>query len=658
MPIDDYIPRIDDRRYDDIVAEARTRIARYTPEWSPVWTDVNDSDPGVTLVQLFAWLTEMLIYRLGRVPELNYLKFLQLIGVELNPAEPASAEVTFPVLANFAEPYVVIPLHTQVSAEATDGGNPVIFETERAVYALTARLASVQAFDGFDFADVTAENDEPAEGFEPFGPLAARDSAVLLGFDYAPDFPAQVELSLAFFLYESGQGAPAPAYDCGLPDSQVFASAALAWEYWDGKQWASLSLLKDETRALAQSGHVYLKTPAKGSMQKAAVGEVTESRYWIRGRLKSGSYERAPRLLAVRTNTVAAVQAETITDEVLGGSNGRPNQVFSLSNSPVLAGTLRVEIDEGDGFHEWERVDDFFGSGPQDRHYVLNRTSGEVRFGDGMNGAIPVGNVLNVGSNVVAREYRTGGGKRGNVAAGKLSTLQTSIEGVDENGVTNLIAAAGGRDEETLEEAKVRAPRTLKSRCRAVTAEDFETLAMEAASIRRAKALPLYHPSFPGVKVPGVVTVVVVPDSDEPAPVPTEATLRTVCAYLNLRRLLTTELYVVRPSYKEVSVRAEVVAKNSADLGEVKEAIEAKLLEYFHPLEGGEEGQGWPFGGNVFFSRVYQRVFSVPGVERISALVITVDGEEAPECRDVDVEDGILLFSTAHEIQVGYAFEE
>lgn len=658
MPIDDYIPRIDDRRYDDIVAEARTRIARYTPEWSPVWTDVNDSDPGVTLVQLFAWLTELLIYRLGRVPELNYLKFLQLIGVELNPAEPAAAEITFPVLANFAEPFVIIPPHTQVSAEATDGGRPVIFETERAIYALTARLASVQAFDGFDFTDVTAENEEPAEGFEPFGTLAATDSAVLLGFDYDSEFPAQVELNLAFFLFESARGAAVPSFNCGLPESQVFASAMLAWEYWDGKQWATMSLLKDETRALLQSGHVYLKTPAKGLMQKATLGEVIDARYWVRGRLKSGSYERAPKLLAVRTNTIAAVQAETITDEVLGGSSGRPNQVFRLANAPVLAGTLKVVIDEGDDFQTWERVDDFFGSGPQDRHYVLNRTSGEVRFGDGMSGAIPVGNVLNVNANVVAREYRTGGGKRGNVAAGKLSTLLTSIEGVDEAAITNLQPAVAGRDEETLVEAKVRAPRAFKSRCRAVTAEDFETLVMEAANIRRAKTLPLSHPSFPGVKVPGVVTIVVVPDSDEAAPLPTEATLRTVCAYLNLRRLLTTELYVTRPTYKEVSVSAEVVAKNSADLGEVKEGIEAKLLEYFHPLKGGEDGLGWPFGGNVFFSRVYQRVFSVPGVERITTLVITVDGEEAPECKDVEVEEGILLFSTAHDIQVGYAFDE
>ena len=656
MPLDKYIPRIDDRRFDDIMAEARTRIARYTPEWTPVWTDVNDNDPGITLVQLLAWMTEMLVYRLGKVPEHNYLKFLQLLGIELNPAEPATAEITFPMLDTFTEAYAIIPSHTQVAAESSDGGPPVIFETERSLVALTPQLASVQAFDGFDFTEVTPENDETGVGFEPFGSLAAKDSALFLGFKYDKDFPVKIELSLAIFTLAESTGTE--AFDCGLPETQTFPSATLTWEYWNGSEWRSMSLLKDETRSFARSGHVYLKTPAKGEMKQAQFGEVVDPRYWIRARVTGGSYERAPRLLAVRTNTVAAVQAETIVDEVLGGSTGRPNQVFQLVNSPVLHDTLRLELDEGEGFQEWTRVSDFFGSKAHDRHYVLNRTSGEVRFGDGVNGAIPVGNVANTAANVVAREYRTGGGRRGNVAATTLKSLLTSVEGVDENLILNLLAASNGRDEETLDEAKKRAPRALKSKCRAVTNEDFEQLAMQSSNVKRAKALPLHHPGFPGVNVPGVVTVVIVPDSDEPNPMPSEGTLRTVCAYLNQRRLLTTELYVVAPTYQKVEIDVEVVAKNTADLAEVKEAIDRALLDYFHPLKGGEDGLGWPFGGNIFFSRVYQRVFSIAGVERIARLVIKVDGEEAPECKDVNVEDGILLFSTSHDVRVSYSFDE
>ena len=148
------------------------------------------------------------------------------------------------------------------------------------------------------------------------------------------------------------------------------------------------------------------------------------------------------------------------------------------------------------------------------------------------------------------------------------------------------MASYGGRDEETLDEAKQRAPAAIRARCRAVTADDFEFFATQAANIARARALPLRHPDFPGVQVPGVVTVLVVPDSDEPDPMPSEGTLRTVCAYLDQRRLLTTELYVAPPTYQEVSVDVELVADDCADLAEVQRDVEQTLLDYFHPLRG------------------------------------------------------------------------
>src|SRR5436305_5761975 len=114
MPLADFVPVIDDRSYDSIIAEMRARIARYTPEWKPVWTDLNDSDPGITMLQVFAWLGEMLAYRMNKVPELNQLKFLELIGVELQPREPAMVELTFPVLASFPGVTAIVPAGTQV----------------------------------------------------------------------------------------------------------------------------------------------------------------------------------------------------------------------------------------------------------------------------------------------------------------------------------------------------------------------------------------------------------------------------------------------------------------------------------------------------------------------------------------------------------------
>jgi predicted phage baseplate assembly protein len=226
--------------------------------------------------------------------------------------------------------------------------------------------------------------------------------------------------------------------------------------------------------------------------------------------------------------------------------------------------------------------------------------------------------------------------------------------------VSNLLAAYSGRDEETLEEAKKRAPRSLQSRCRAVTADDFEYLAMQAANVRRAKALPLFHPDFPGVKVPGTVSVIVVPDAQdtETQPTPSEGTLRTVCAYLDARRVLTTELFVLKPSYQQVRIRADIVARDNADVAEVHDTIVQKLVDYFHALRGGEDGQGWPFGGTIHYSRVYQHVFGVSGVDSIASLVIVLNDEEMKECTDVPIAANGLLYSGEHQISVNYSFEQ
>lgn len=652
MPLETLVPVIDDRRFDDIVAEARTRIARYTPEW----TDLNDNDPGIALVQVFAWLTEMMLYRLAKVPQLNYLKFLALLGIELNPAEPAVTDVTFTVLETFPDPVVIVPPRTQVSAEPPEGEATIIFETETSLVALKARLTAVLSFDGYAFAVHSAENTDPGAGFEPFGSLANPDSALFLGFAVADVFP-QVELNLMVWAAQEGSrsGVAQPS-SCGLPNALAFSPAQIAWETWNGSAWQSLRTLKDETQALTQSGHIVVKTPARGVMRRTTIAGMPEELYWIRGRLERSAYERPPRLLAIRTNTVAARQAETTRDEVLGGSDGSVDQSFQLANPPVLRDTLHLEVDEGSGFTEWTRVDDLFGSPPHAAHYTLDRTSGRIAFGNGIHGRIPVGNVNNPTANIVAREYRFGGGTRGNVLANRLTTLLTTVAGIDETAVTNLQAATSGRDEEPLPQAILRAPQALKNKDRAVTEEDFESLARQAANVRRAKALPLFHPSFPEVKVPGVVTVVVVPDSDAPNPMPSEGTRRSVCAYLNQRRLLTTEIVVAPPTYQRVEVAVDLIAVDNADLAVVTREVEQALVKYFHPLDGGENNEGWPFGGTIYFSRVYQRVFTVNGVRSIERLVITLDDEEARECANVPIRESALLYSTGHDVRAHYTF--
>jgi predicted phage baseplate assembly protein len=653
MPLDEHIPVLDDRTYDSIITEMRSRIARYTPEWKPTWTDFNDSDPGITMLQVFAWLGEMLAYRMNKVPTLAYLKFLQLLGVELRPAEPAVAQIGFPVRAKAPTPLVTVPKGTQVIAETPGGGAPLVFEADRALVCLKAKNVAVLSYDGYAYADVTAL-DAGAAAYQPFGPTANAGSALLLGFDASEPFPG-TELTLYVWTAEpENSGAKVT---CGLPASVVFPSAKLSWQYWDGYGWSPLTLIKDETAALTRSGQIIVKTPAN-ALATTTIQPLTTPLYWLRLSVDSSQYEDPPSILAIRTNTMTLTQMETVRAEVLGGSTGRRDQTFRLSQIPVVAGSLTLTVDEGEGPRNWVEVADFFGSDPRGQHYVLNRTTGEVRFGDGEHGAIPIANASNPGGNVVAVEYRYGGGTSGNVAAGTLNALRNAVAGIDDAGVNNLMPSYGGQDEETLDNAKERAPAAIRARCRAVTTDDFELFASQAADIARAKAFPLRHPDFPGVLIPGVVTVVVVPRSDSRKPIPSEGTLRTVCAYLDARRLLTTEVYVAAPTYQLVSITVELIAEDSADSAEVQREVDAALLAYFHPLTGGERGNGWPFGGTIAFSQVFHRVLSVPGVASIGRLVIGVDGVDQPECRDIRLKDGALAYSKQHHVAVSYAQDD
>src|SRR5205807_6320292 len=84
-------PNLDDRSFQDIVDDVKRQIGLRCPEW----TDHNVSDPGVTLIELFAWMTEMMMFRMNQVPEKNYIKFLEMLGVTLEPPAPARTDLRF-----------------------------------------------------------------------------------------------------------------------------------------------------------------------------------------------------------------------------------------------------------------------------------------------------------------------------------------------------------------------------------------------------------------------------------------------------------------------------------------------------------------------------------------------------------------------------------
>lgn len=654
-------PILDDRTFDQIVAQAKLLIPRY----APTWTNQSETDPGITLMELFAWMTEMMLYRMNQVPDLNYIKFLQLLGIELNSAEPATADITFTLTSSSVQT-VIVPAGTQVAAS---GSPPIVFETDESLIALGAKLKALQSFDGFAYEVVTTANGAAGQWYYPFGPNAREGAALMLGFD-APSGFSTDQVNLAVYVYTEGL-AP-EGHNCDLDLNLLPVASTLVLEFWDGRYWNAIAMDKDDSRAFTRSGHMYF--PAPGLLiKKDILGNVKDSLYWFRIRLQTNGYDMTPRLSAVITNTVSATQGQTIRDEIVGGSSGLPSQTFNLANAPVIViptpytvtgsdglqiqvTTVQLEVDEGAGFLAWQQVDDFFASGPDDPHFTLDRTTGKIAFGDGQFGRIPVANPAEPNTNIVARFYRFGGGSQGNVGAGSVQSLQTFVSGVDS--ATNLQPAIGGSDEETLDSAKLRAPQQLKSKGRAVTSDDFEYIAEQTPGvrIRRADALPLVHPKYPGTPIPGVVTVIVVPESDAPNPIPGAATLAIVCAELNQHRLLTSEVYVVAPTYRLVLIEAVVVVAPNADLSEVKNGVEDALTQWFHPLTGGSDGQGWPFGGTIFYSDVYRVILSVQGVSRLqdNQLVIWLDNQRQTFCRDVPINSGELTYTQGHQISVTY----
>ncbi len=320
--------------------------------------------------------------------------------------------------------------------------------------------------------------------------------------------------------------------------------------------------------------------------------------------------------------------------------------------------SAQLTVDEGQGFMTWQEVEDFYPYGSNDRVFVIDHNTGVITFGSGEHGRIPVANVTNPNGNIVAQSYMSGGGTTGNLAALKITQIQTSVPGIST--VTNYMPATGGTNEESLADAELRAGMALQSNSRAVTVQDYEYMATQApgANVARALALPLFHPDYPNGQVPGVVTVIVVPNAPVPAPTPNQTTLQAVCQYLDANRLLTAELFVVGPVYRIVQVDVQVVVSPGSDLATVQNAVETALTTFFDPLDGGTEGTGWPFGGTIYYSDVYRVILTVPGVQMIQngQLLIFLDGLQQQFCRDVAINSGELLSNDAlgHVVNVSY----
>jgi uncharacterized phage protein gp47/JayE len=527
-------------------------------------------------------------------------------------------------------------------------------------------ITNCLTYNDFNFKDVSLFVREEHMTFQPFEPFKEENPALYLGFEK----PFPNKLMQIFFKIEEEVPTFEETSAIPFPEERLLErkkrivkqDQKVVWEYWTGKLWQNI-LPKDGTKNFTKSGTLEFTGP---NDQKAK-REFGEELFWIRARLEMGSYARSPKIQDIRPNTIKVLNAVTIKNEILGSSDGTPDQSFEFSHYPVLKGQniivqenevpprrqqriiMREEGDDAinevrdesgalmEVWVRWHEVDSFYKSSSDSRHYMIDRINGRVIFGDGVRGMIPPQGM----DNVMAESYMMGGGSDGNVGADSITTLRQAIAYIDS--VTNPYPASGGSDMETLQEAKMRGPQILKNRYRAVTAEDFEWLALRASgNVARAKCLP-------NPKKEGEVSVVIVPRADQAIPdltrklLPTPELLRKVKDFLDERRLVTTKLHIAKPRYIEISVNVEVVLKPiGARVDWLKQEMETNLRRFLHPSTGGPDGLGWPFGRDIHKSDLYHIVESLEGVDYIEDLEI-YDEDRKIACDKIELQPDELV---------------
>ncbi len=440
-------------------------------------------------------------------------------------------------------------------------------------------------------------------------PAAETAPTVYVGLSGLESPPA-ASISLYFQLRARRFDEARPRVTSAAPNAEPLS----LWEYWTGAIWARLAV-EDGTQDLARPGLVKFDRPS----DMAARALFGERLAWVRARLLSGG-RSGPRLGGIFPNTVWATQAQTVDNEVLGSSNGEPNQEFRLARAPVLDGEL-IEVREPvtGTWVQWRRVDRFAASGPGDRHYVLDRAAGRLIFGDGVNGLVPPAGQ----GDVRALRYRSGGGSAGNRPQGTITALKKTYPFVDS--VTNHEPAAGGLDREGLDQVMKRGPHSIKNRGRAVTTEDFEWVARQASGqVARARCLANTRLGASGalLESPGWVTLVIVPDEAGDRPMPVDTLLSTVKAAVAQHCLasLAERIDVVGPLYVELTVDATVVARRDIEEKILERRLDANLKRFLHPLQGGFDGGGWDFGRSVSLPEIMRVVRATPGVDRVLSI--------------------------------------
>lgn len=710
-------PALDDRNYESLVAELVARIPGHTPEW----THVLPGDPGRTLIELFAWMGDALLYRANLIPERQRLAFLRLLGTGMRPAQPARGLVGL-LLDDPIDEAVALSPFTSIA-------KPMPFETLADIQVMpvsgecfikrplsesemrdpeTARLVAglqrIYRLSGrpspYETTPLFRGGLPVQQGVDVFA--ASADRCLWIAILAAK--PDRVDAARKALGRQPSGARPllnvgiVPALEVPALFEEIGPRAAIPhrWESTrvnarGDAEYQELDVIEDTTGGLRRRGVVRLAMPAPDFLG-APLNDVRE-------RVTAGVGDQPPRLdspeLAARLvtwlrlrpdpkipattlnlswvgiNAVEIDQRQSMRLRLVGASSGAPDQELSLPAAPVDPATLVIEVEEeGRGYVVWTPTDDLALAGRDDACYQVDAEAGTVRFGDGLRGRIP-----EAGRRVRVRQGRFGGGSAGTLPPGSITSLAAPPAGRTIKVVQNL-PTLGGADGETLAEAEARIPALFRHKDRAITTDDYRKLAAETPGVAlgRVEVLARFRPHQRKSDVPGVVSVMVLPQKQEflpPNPLPDRPTLEAVHAHLDARRPLATELYAIGCEYVKLGVSVgislfDLPAGAVAVTGQgglasglvsadgrpfsrdaVIVAVRDALRRFLWPLApGGYDGTGWPLGRSVRDRELEVVVARVPGVDAVAQVNLflwTEDGFQRVTRRSADASLEIAL---------------
>ncbi|MDL0433532.1 putative baseplate assembly protein [Marinobacter sp. TBZ242] len=658
------VPNLDDRRFDDLVKEARERLSAHLPEL----TQVAPGDPVHTITDLFAWFTETILYRANLIPERQRRAFLNLLQIPVRPARAARGIVCIDAAPGST---TLAPL-VRDGSQLRGGKHNLTTLGELQPTNLNSRILIKETIGPEALKDMGIT---PRDLKEQFGLADGEDPTPFLPRQFSPGQEAltlEGSLDQAFYLacvapkQLAGQLKPLRESLAGIvlnvavapadrqPEDQVddIAPRVLVWELVnqsdDGTvRFLPLDVIDDSSNGGRQAGVARIRIPRNPRLLQDFSStdpmfngiqdlppaledpeEAARTAFWLRLRCPD---EPGLTLGYLDLNGIDVVAQGQRTNQIVGMGTGMPDQVIALPDNQIEATSLHVQIEENGQWRTWTRQDFLAGQSPEARVYRLDAQTGYLYFGDG----ISAGRRVPSGARIRAREYRYGGGADTSLPP---ETIKEIIGAGNNLRLRHLWPLTGGLDAETVEQAEKRIPKFLTHRNRAVTATDFKVITEgnPVNPVARAEVSPGFLPgnSIHAVRrnVPGAVSVFVLPPA-APAigagPKPSRGLLKDVFRYLLQRITIGTELHVLSPEFVPVAISVRVEVKDPQTEQQTLQNVRTALVHYLWSLPpGGADGEGWPMGRAVSANELATQVARVSGVQSWHGLALFTRADE------------------------------